>query len=270
LWYLYSIYPSTWSTPEYNQGIAGGEFLSVAGDGRNLQLALTNNITYYFRWFGDADGPGYLTFANQTYWPGRLPRPVTLIGPADGATVDANGAVLSCGVSDYSVGYQLLIGPDPYSMDYILSDTNQPPLNQVNTFPFENTYWTIKARDQYGTTIYADPIYIRSANIARPIRDTSGRQYLTCTGYDLLRQKRISRTEFEYCLRMRIKNLGFYDVNNKTAELESVPDNVHVLNGKVCFSTIPAQQEALSDDSFIVRIDRQTAIDEKDIIWRIS
>jgi hypothetical protein len=144
---------------KFNSGLVAGAYWSVIGPGKNLQLAPTD--AYYFRWDG-GEQSGRMSFYDEAQYPGRLPEPVTLIGPPDGAIVDANGAVLSCEVSENAVGYQLLFGADPYRvMDYtIVSDTLEPPTEVITTFPFEQTFWTVRVYDEYGSTIYADPICI--------------------------------------------------------------------------------------------------------------
>lgn len=167
-WYKASVASKIWSTDMYNHGLAGGAYFSVIGPGKNLQLA-PDGTKYHFKWIGDFDPghiiPSYLDFYNESLYPGRLPEPVTLVGPEDGAVVDSNGAVLTCEVSENAVGYQLLLGPDHYHMDYVISDTPGPPTEIVTAFPFEQTWWTVKVRDQYGTTIYADPRPIRVRNV---------------------------------------------------------------------------------------------------------
>ena len=164
-WYQASLKPIDlgWIGDVYNGGIVAGAYLSVAGKGKNLELALyVNDIKYYFEWQGPNYGPGSLIFYDESSYPGRMPEPVTLIGPADGAVVDADGALLTCQVSENAVGYQLLFGPKPQNMDYIILDTNEPPTETITAWPFAQTWWTIKARDQYGTTIFADPRRIRA------------------------------------------------------------------------------------------------------------
>lgn len=177
-WYQQSFEQPMWKTDIYNHGIVAGGYLSIAGSGKNLQLA-TGNTTYFYKWIGDFYfrpligyvGSGYLDFYNESSYPGRLPEPVTLIGPQDAAVVDANGALLTCEVSENAVGYQLLFGPDPYRVqDYnVISDTPEPPNEIIIEVPFEETWWTVKAYDQYGSTIYADPRSIRIN--AKPVAD---------------------------------------------------------------------------------------------------
>jgi len=108
----------------------------------------------------------------------RLPEPVALIGPADGAFADAQGAMLSCQVSQNAVGYQLLFGQDPYHLTYLYSDTPAPPTEQVMAFPFEHTWWTVCVYDEYGSTIHADPRLIQAKSIAaQPIENAATGQH---------------------------------------------------------------------------------------------
>jgi hypothetical protein len=89
---------------------------------------------------------------------------VTLMGPADGATVDTNGAILSCEKVEYAVSYQLLLGPAPNNMEYAISDTAAPPNEVITEFPYEDTYWTIRVRCQCGVTAIAEARLIHGPN----------------------------------------------------------------------------------------------------------
>lgn len=169
-WYRNSLTGSDMN--QFNNGVIAGAYWSVIGPGKNLQLASTpNTLTYTFQWYGSSSS-GYMDFYDEPNYPDRLPEPVTLIGPADGAVVDANGAVLSCEESENAIGYQLLFGPEPYRvMDYgIISETPSPPTEVITTFPLEETWWTVKVRDRYGSTIYADPIRINAENVTPPVQ----------------------------------------------------------------------------------------------------
>ena len=48
-------------------------------------------------------------------------------------------------------------------------------------------------------------------------------EYLTKTGYELVWKKQLSPTEFEYCFRLKVKNMGCYDANNVTIEIKPAP-----------------------------------------------
>jgi parallel beta-helix repeat protein len=181
-WYLTTLGPEydNWIGDFYNNGITAGAYYSVAGPGKNLELAPhSESLRYYFEWEWPLISPAPLKFYNESLYPGRLPELPTLVGPADGDTVDANGVVLSCQVCQNVVGYQLLTGPNPYDLKYIISDTPSPPENIITAFPHETIYWTIKVRDQYGSTIFLDP---RRLDVSDPVSQsvenvTKGRRY---------------------------------------------------------------------------------------------
>ena len=142
----------------FNEGAVAGAYLSVIGPGRNLQLASTpDQQLYWFRWCGDS-----MEMVDEEAFPGRLPEPVRL---AAWANVEEEagrlgGTVLSCHVSGNAIGYELLAGSDPDRVtEYrVISDTSIPPMAVVEGLAPEETWWTIRVRDQYGSTIYADPI----------------------------------------------------------------------------------------------------------------
>jgi hypothetical protein len=144
---------------QFNTGLVGGAYWSVIGPGKNLQLASVPG-GYYFRWNGDAQ-KGAMGFLNPSEYPGRLPEPVTLLDfrdPAFGED-DPNGVILTCKESQNAVGYQLLSGSDPYDVAHyhVVVDSNSPPAVPSAQLPSSDTWWTIKARDAYGSTIHADP-----------------------------------------------------------------------------------------------------------------
>ncbi len=168
MWYGNSLTGSDMN--QFNHGVVGGAYWSVMGPGKNLQLASTPGVaTYSFTWYG-GESSGYMGFYDEPNHPGRLPEPVTLIGPPDGAVVDANGVVLSCEVSENAIGYQLLFGSEPYRvMDYmIVSDTPVPPSEVITSFPYEQTWWTIQVYDAFGSTIYADPVCVYPEKVEAP------------------------------------------------------------------------------------------------------
>ncbi|TKJ38696.1 MAG: hypothetical protein CEE38_03045 [Planctomycetes bacterium B3_Pla] len=175
-WYGRSADSSLWPDGDlYNDGVTAGYYLSVAGPGRNLRLAADAN-DYYFKWNSETD---HLELNNESAYPARIPKPAMLIGPEDGAVVDANGSLFTCELTEGAVGYQLIFGADPQHLNLIVSDTPEPPLELVTVFPFETTYWTIVTRDERGATIYSDPARIESADVqAQPIENiTTGRRY---------------------------------------------------------------------------------------------
>jgi len=160
----------------FNGGVVAGAYWSVIGPGKNLQLAPQTDA-YYFRWDGNVQS-GVMSIFDEALHPGRLPEPVTLVGPVD--VGDPNGVVLTCEESQNAIGYQLLFGPDPYRvMDYgIISDTPTPPTEIITSFPFEETWWTVRVRDQYGSTIHAEPMRLNPLILSLPIENlTTGERY---------------------------------------------------------------------------------------------
>lgn len=146
----------------FNRGVVGGAYWSVVGPGKNLQLAPETGV-YYFQWNGNTQ-TGAMNFLNQSEYPGRLPEPVTLVDWHDPWLLedDPNSFVLTCRESLNAVSYQLLSGSDPYNVaDYnIVAESNSPPEVTVAMLPSSDTWWTVKVRDAYGSTIYADPVRV--------------------------------------------------------------------------------------------------------------
>jgi hypothetical protein len=151
-----------------NGGLTAFGYLSVIGSGKNYQLN-TASQKYYFV----INTVAALVFFNQSLYPGKILAPVRLKGPADGATIEPNGAAFSCENVENAIRYQLLFGSDPNRvMDYnVISDTTNPPSQTIATLPLEHTWWTVKAYDQFGSTIYADPRLIKQPENKAPIAD---------------------------------------------------------------------------------------------------
>jgi len=163
-WYLNSLTGSDMN--QFNNGVVAGAYWSVVGPGKNLQLASTPSTqTYNFKWYGDASS-GYMDFYNESLYPGRLPEPVTLVAWADPffADDDPNGVFLTCLESENAVGYQLLSGSDPHDVAHyrVMTDSNAPPIVRLTALPLDHSWWTVKARDAHGSTIYADPMRVDS------------------------------------------------------------------------------------------------------------
>lgn len=179
-------YSASLSGPDmnvFNHGVVAGAYWSVVGPGKNLQLASGLNAEIYkFLWDG-SNAAGYLDFLDEPNHPGRLPEPVTLVGPVD--VGDPTGAIFTCEESENAVGYELLFGADPYRiMDYVtISDSPVPPSEITADFPFAETWWTIRVRDAFGSTIYADPIRVDLENMP------------TATIENITRHKRYARIQ---------------------------------------------------------------------------
>src|SRR5437667_8709737 len=69
-------------------------------------------------------------------------------------------------------------------MNYaILSDTTNPPTQTISTLPHEHTWWTVRAYDQFGSTIHADPRLIKLPEDRPPVAD-AGPDQVTYAGLD--------------------------------------------------------------------------------------
>jgi hypothetical protein len=171
-WYIYSLWQPDMNV--FNGGVIAGAYWSVFGPGKNLQLAYTPDTRIYdFKWYGDHTS-GYMVLDPNCTVCGRLPEPVTLIDPLAAGTTDPNAPVVfTCEESENAVGYELLFGSDPYRVAHydVISDTPEPPNEVITTLPFESGYWTIRVRDQYGSTIYADPFYIDNSMLSRAVKN---------------------------------------------------------------------------------------------------
>lgn len=142
---------------EFNHGVVAGAFWSVAGPGRNLQVTAAD-VGYCFHSTPEGD----MVMFDENAYPGCFPEPVVLGAMVEraGASGDIDGAVLTCDACENAAGYQLLFGSDPHRVaDFaVVSDTPGPPTDVVRDIPDGETWWTIRVRDEYGSTIYADPI----------------------------------------------------------------------------------------------------------------
>ncbi|MCU0914786.1 MAG: hypothetical protein MUC88_09510 [Planctomycetes bacterium] len=179
-------FPPTWykaslTTPglnRFNEGVIAGAYWSVIGPGKNLQLAFTpGRVMYQFRWTGSA-AAGTMGSFDASLYPGRLPEPVTLVGPL---STDVPGAVrLTCKPSANAVRYQLLLGADPYRVtDFnVVAETPGPPEMAITELPFAQTWWTVRVYDAHGSSIYADPLLLTPFRLSLPVQNaTQGQRY---------------------------------------------------------------------------------------------
>lgn len=176
-WYINSLTGSDMN--QFNDGLVGGAYWSVIGPGKNLQLASAPG-TYYFAWTGGAT-IGAMSFLDPSEYPGRLPEPIALVDFRDPSIPgdDPNSVILTCEESQNAVGYQLLCGCDPYDdvgHYTIVADSNSPPAVPVGELPASAAWWTIRARDAYGSTIHANPLRIFRGLIRKVVATASSAQ----------------------------------------------------------------------------------------------
>ena len=109
-YYENSINPAMFPNGLFNHGVMGSAaFTSVLSEGGRYRIAGLASSPYYFNWVGTTS-QGQMQYFDQTKYPGALPEPVTLNGPADGAVVGVEGATLSCGPSENAVAYDVMFG----------------------------------------------------------------------------------------------------------------------------------------------------------------
>jgi hypothetical protein len=152
----------------YDEGKVGGPYWSVFGPGKNLQpftWTADKQAKYWYKVYNFAwnDFSNPLDFYDEVLYPAKLPQPVTLL-PQVGSSFKS-GIVFTCQPCMNVAGYQLLFGDTPENMNYVVSDTSETPAEPIHSIPAGMKYWTIKAIDQYGSTIYADPVPIISTDI---------------------------------------------------------------------------------------------------------
>jgi hypothetical protein len=166
---------------KYSHGLVAGAYWSVIGPGRNLQQSPAG-VRYFYQWQGNVNDGG-MTLYDQSRWPSVLPEPVRLAAWASisNTSGDRDGAVLSCYESENAVGYEVLLGSnrDRVAGFTVISDTPTPPMAVVRDFPYEETWWTIRVRDQNGSTIHADPVLLDLIGLAIPtVQNTrTGKRY---------------------------------------------------------------------------------------------
>src|SRR5262249_32459465 len=72
------------------------------------------------------------------------------------------------------------LGADPSRvMDFtMLSDTAAPPNQSLSALPQAQTWWTVRAYDQFGSTIYADPRLLKLPDNNPPVADAGPDQII--------------------------------------------------------------------------------------------
>ncbi len=121
-----------------------------------------------------------MSFYNEAMYPGRMLGLVTLADPY--GNEDSNGVILSCKECENAAGYEVLLGTDPNRvMDFeVVCNSTDLPEGLVTSLPAQESWWTVRAYDAYGSTIYADPVQISSFTMSLPVHNlTTGKRYCT-------------------------------------------------------------------------------------------
>jgi hypothetical protein len=88
--------------------------------------------------------------------------------------------------------------------------------------------------------------------------------------YPLISYRRIDRYVWEYVYKFVIKNEGNGNTTNVSAQLQNWPNQVSVIDGNVSFGNVAAGQQVTSQDTFTIRINRQTALQKADLTWKLT
>ncbi len=155
-YYLNSIYPQIFTTDIYNHGVVAGVFTSVLEHGANYRMPILANSPYYFRLVLDTPQTVHLEQFNAASYPGRLPQPIELTGPGSGEVVAITGTTLGCTTSENSLAYDLLMGPGPDQLAVMFTSPAAPSLSTGFIPPSSTLYWSLQARDSFGTAYRAD------------------------------------------------------------------------------------------------------------------
>jgi hypothetical protein len=142
----------------YNHGLTAGFYTSVAHHGNNYRITSLSYSPYFFTWIKEGQywWQGHMEYYDQANYPGALPEPIELIGPADGSHVPATGVTLSCESSENTVAYDVFFGEDPQALEIIYTADVPPNLITGSLPPAKTLFWTIQARDAYGSTYRPD------------------------------------------------------------------------------------------------------------------
>ena len=152
-----SIDPNNFTTDVFNHGVTFGGLLSVAYYAGNYHVPSQVNSPYRFRVVQQGNSQFRVFPLNEQVYPGRLPEPVALIGPADGELVPQSGTTLGSAISENSARYDLLVGPSPDRLAMIASGGAPPNFTTGKLPPNALIYWAVQAHDVHGTFFRTDP-----------------------------------------------------------------------------------------------------------------
>lgn len=154
---------------DFNGGIVAGAYLSVVGEGHNLQLGRRPDMqAYRFEWYGD-DNAGRMALYDPLVFPGRLPQPPELLGPTPLA--QGRGVRLSCRSCENAVVYQHLLGSTRDGLDEyaVVAEAKTVPVHVLTSLPHPQAWWTVRVRDRYGSSIHADPVCLDAEALGLPV-----------------------------------------------------------------------------------------------------
>src|SRR5215831_12130162 len=93
-----------------------------------------------------------------------------------------------------------------------------------------------------------------------------GQASLTITNYQLVEERRITRTQSDFDYRADVVNTGPARPS-LTATVTSKVPSVEVIQGSLHFANVPANGHVTSTDTFTIRVDRSVAFDFANLVW---
>ncbi len=94
-------------------------------------------------------------------------------------------------------------------------------------------------------------------------------QELTIGNYSLVGRERVGRAEFNYTYHADVTNTG-PAVRDVTANVTSDSEHTVVVDGKLTFGEVPAQNTVSSSDTFTIRQDRLFPFDPVALVWEVQ
>jgi hypothetical protein len=172
-YYRGSINPAKFTTDLFNDGlVACAAYTSVWEHGAHYWLDASAPSNHHFLWGGQAGGRGYMVLYDPRRGPyGRLPEPLTLVGPDDGAVVNHLGTTLGSDPSINAVTYSVRFGQSPDSLPVVATSATPPQYDTGPLLAGQTYYWSIDATEAYGMT-YRAPV--RSFETAPVAADLNG------------------------------------------------------------------------------------------------
>lgn len=209
-----------------------------------------NNFSVRFDWLGAAT-PGAQFFE--------------VIEPTTSVVLDA-GTTIPADIPIPEPGTLLLFTTGLFALAFIRVRVRRT--KQYNGYVGKrmNSHWSKKFL-RVSTLLFflIFPLYFSSS---RPALAQSS--FLTIGNYTLINKVRAGRTTYDYTFRANITNNGSENAVNVSAILTSLTPTLTIVEGSLVFGNIPAGATVVSNDTFTVRIDRQSPFNAADFSWEIN
>lgn len=92
---------------------------------------------------------------------------------------------------------------------------------------------------------------------------------LAIQNYQLVSTTRAGRVLYDYTFKADIVNNGSTDVTGATATLINLVSTTTAIDDTLTFGNVPAGGTATSTDTFTIRVNRQYAFNQNDLVWNI-